>query len=357
MKRGLKICCIGGLLIVASIGLLGFSGSFVSAQTTPAYPKILRFAALSPGTMLYAVNSGLAKVASDKGPMTVIIVPNTGTPAWYPMLSKLGTADLATDNFTVFWQMWNGKMAPDPIPKGLPTKPPYEMSKNVRILMAGLVTQVGMLVRKDSGMKDISDLRGKKVAWEWSGFPVNLTITMANLLNGGLTLDDIKPVPMVEVVSGVKAVQEGRIDATSCAVGMGAVAEADTLVGVRFLRNSLDPERIKAGQRAMPGCYPVGGRSGVPGVPEDVPIWGTVNGVLVSTNMADHVAFKLLETWWNHYNDYAPIHPLLKTWTPDTFVNKNITVPYHNGAIKFFKEKGVWTAEMEKIQNQLLKGN
>lgn len=353
-KECSKFCRFGELFIIALILLLCVTPSLVSAQATPAYPKVLRYGSLSPGTMLYAVNSGLAKVASDNTPMTVIIVPTTGGSAWYPMLIKLGTVDLATDNYTVFWQMWSGKIAPEPVAKGFPPKGPYEMSKNIRMLMGGLITQLGMLVRKDSGLREVSDLRGKRIAWEWSAFPPNVSITLANLFNGGLTLDDVKTVPMVEVVSAVKAVQEGRIDSTCCAVGMGAIAEADSLVGVRFLRNSFDPERIKAGQRAMPGCRTVMLKCGVPGVPEDTPIWGSANGVLVSTSMPDQVAYKLVQTWWEHSNEYAPIHPLLKTWTPDTFVDKNLTVPYHNGAIQFFKEKGVWTPEMEKLQNQIL---
>jgi TRAP-type uncharacterized transport system substrate-binding protein len=213
-----------------------------------------------------------------------------------------------------------------------------------------------MLVRKDSGLKEISDLRGKVIGWEWAAFPANIAITLGNLFNGGLTLDDVKTLPMTEVVAGVKAVQERRIDATTCAVGMGAVAEADVLAGVRFLRNSMDPERIKAGQRAQPGAYTTLVPAGLPGVPEETPIWSMTISVLASTHMADHVAYKLVETWWTNHKEAWPIHPQLRGWGPEHFVNKNVTAPYHNGAIQLYKEKGVWTPEMEKIQSQFLKG-
>jgi len=354
-EKCLKFWRVGGLFIIVSIWLLSLPTSFVSGQTTPTYPKALRFASFAPGTTLYAVSSGFSKVASDSSPMTVMVIATTGVPALLPMLSKHETADLAITGLESIWQIYTGKNAPDPVPKGFPEKPLFPVpTKNIRILIAGAPIPGGMLVRKDSGMKELSDLRGKKVAWEWTGFPNNVGITLANLFNGGLNLDDVQTVPVTEVVAAVRALQEKRLDGTACAVGMPAIAEADVLVGVRFLRNSMDPERIKEGQRATPGCYPVIVKKGAPGVVEDTPIWGLPLAIMVSTRMADHVAYKLIETWWEHYNDYAPIHPLLKQWTSETFLNKNVTAPYHNGSIQFFQKKGLWTPEMEKIQRQLL---
>jgi TRAP transporter TAXI family solute receptor len=268
-----------------------------------------------------------------------------------------GTADLAVDTSQVFWQMYTGKVAPEPVPKGFPQKPPFPGDRNLRFLMVGPPNCVGMLVRKDSGMKEIADLRGKTVP-DWSANPALISLTLANLMNGGLTFDDVKMMPITEVVAGVKAVQEKRIDASTCAVGMGAIAEADTLVGVRFLRNSMDPDRVKAGQRCTVGAYPALVKAGTaPGVVEDTPIWGVPFGVLVTNRMADQVAYKLVETWWTYYKEYASVHPMLRQWIPETFVSKNIVLPYHNGAIRFFKEKGVWTSEMEKVQDQVLKVN
>ena len=345
------------LLVVASIALLGFGPGDASAQTKQEYPKTLRFAALSPGSLLYTLISGLSKVASDKSPMTVIVIPTAGATTWLPMLSEQGTIDIGMENFGAMWNIWNGQPAPAPIPKGFPEKAPYPKTRNIRILNAGPLFKMGFLVRKDSGLKEVRELKGKRIAWPWTAFPPNVQITIACLLNGGLTLDDVKTAPVTEVVAAVKAVQEGRIDATVCAVGMGAIAEADTLVGVRFLHQSMDPAMIKEGQRGMPGCYTTIQPKGPPGVSEDTPLWSAPLANVTSTRMPDHVAYKLVETWWNHYKDYQSIHPVLKTWTPETFTNVNFTLPYHNGAIQFYKEKGVWTPQMEEKQKVLLAGN
>jgi len=350
-----KVLLLAATFVITLTFLFSVTATPVLAQSEMKYPKILRFASLSPGTLLYAMISGLSKVASEKSPMTVVVVPTAGAKTWLPMLSKQGSVDISMANFSEMWQMWTGESAPPPIPKGYPETPPYPKTKNVRILNSGPLFKMGFLVRKSSGMKTVKDLKGKRIAWPWTAFPPNIGITLAALLNGGLTLDDVKTAPMTEVVAGVRAVQEGRIDATVCAVGMGAIAEADTLVGVRFLHQSMDPKMIKEGQRAMAGCYTTIQKGGVPGVPEDTPLWSAPLANIATTRMPDHVAYKVVETWWNNYKDYQSIHPVLRFWTPEVFTNIHFTQPYHDGAIKFYKEKGVWTPEMEAKQQQLLK--
>ena len=354
-KKWRKVCLICSVFIIASLFLMGVTAGPVSAKEDLKYPKIVRFASLSPGTLLYAIISGLSKVASDKSPMTVVVVPTAGAYTWLPMLTKQATIDIGMENFTSIAQMWTGTIAPEPIPTGFGDKSPYPKTPTVRILNAGPLLKASMLVRKESGMKHVHELKGKRIAWEWTAFPPNIAITLAVLLNGGLTIDDVKTVPITEVVAGVRAVQEGRIDATVCALGMGAVAEADALVGVRFLHGSMDPKMIKEGQQAMPGCYTTIQPAGPPGVPEATPLWSIPLANVTTTRMPDHVAYKIIETWWNHYKDYQPIHPLLRFWTPETFVNAHFTMPYHTGAIQFYKDKGVWTPELEEKQKQLLK--
>lgn len=345
---------IGILALVLFLSIACFTASSAMAQTDPKYPKMVRFAALSPGSLLHALVSGLSKVASDNSPMTVLVIPTAGTPTWLPMMAKQGSADLAIENFSAMWQIYSGKTAPEPLPKGFPERKPYPKTTNLRTLICGPALKAGMLVRKDSGMTEVADLKGKKIAWEWTAFPANTAFTLSAILNGGLTIDDCKLMPVTEVVSAVRAVQEGRIDSTVCAVGMGAIAEADALVGVRFLRQSMDPARVAEGQRAMPGCYTAIQPKGVPGVPEDTPLWAAPLAIVTAERLPEHVAYKLTETWWNHYQEYQTIHPVLKQWTPEVFTNVHVTLPFHEGSVRFFKEKGVWTPELEKKQQELL---
>ena len=57
---------------------------------------------------------------------------------------------------------------------------------------------------------------------------------------------------------------------------------------------------------------------------------------------------------WEFNEELYKINPQLKSWTDETAVQEGITIPYHPGAIRFYREKGVWLPEMERLQQELL---
>ena len=175
-ERWRKVFLVCSVFIIASLLLIGIASGPVSAQEKK-YPKMLRFATLKQGTLLYILISGLGKVASDHSPMTVVVVPTAGAASWLPMMLDDKTIDIGMENFAAMFNMWTGVVGPEPLPKGISGKPPYPHTPTVRILNAGPLIKAGMLVRKDSGMKDIRDLKGKRIAWEWTAFPPNVGFT------------------------------------------------------------------------------------------------------------------------------------------------------------------------------------
>jgi len=68
------------------------------------------------------------------------------------------------------------------------------------------------------------------------------------------------------------------------------------------------------------------------------------------------VAYTLIKTWAEHWKELEPIHPQFRGWRPEVFVQDFATIPYHPGAIKFYKEKGMWSAKMDRNQEMLLRG-
>jgi TRAP-type uncharacterized transport system substrate-binding protein len=70
----------------------------------------------------------------------------------------------------------------------------------------------------------------------------------------------------------------------------------------------------------------------------------------------DEAAYAILEALWNNMEKYRNVHVLLRSLTQKRLATIEATVPFHPGAVKFYKEKGLWTDELEKHQKALLEG-
>lgn len=327
-----------------------------TAPTKAALPARLEFATHAIGSVFNAIGSGIGKVASERSGMMVAVTPTGGPPAWMPGLNSEGRPDIGIINTFELWQAYSGKIAPAPVPGDTRDKAPYQPNKNVRILMMGTNNRAAFLVKADSPMKTIKDIKGKSFTWGYQAFPANIPVGLAALANAGLTIKDVSEVPVPEVTAGIRALMEGRAEVTTAALGMPIVAEAEAKVGVRFLPYSEDPKDVKAAQAVMPSGKVDREKPGEAGIKVETPIWSYPISVVASTYMPDDVAYALVKAWWDYYKDLWPIHAQLNGWAPDNFVQSVATVPFHPGAIKFYKEKGVWKADQDKMQEELLKG-
>jgi len=322
-----------------------------------ALPRSVNFGTHAVGTVFNAVGTGLAKVGSDHGPIRLVVQPFSGPPAWIPTTNKEGKPEIGIINVTEIWQAYTGKITPEPLPAGAPNiKSRYGAHPNLRLLTLGTNLSLGILVRADSPMKSIADIKGKRLTWDFPAFPANILSGLATLSTAGVSIKDVQPVPVPEVVSGVRALMEGRVDGAVAAVGMGIVSEADARVGVRFLPAGQDPKGVRVAGGIMPGGQITIRKPGPAGIKAEIPIWSYGISVVASTHMSDEVAYTIIKTWWEHWKELEPIHPQLRGWNPDVFVQETATIPYHPGAIKLYKEKGKWSANMDKNQAALLRG-
>jgi TRAP-type uncharacterized transport system substrate-binding protein len=71
--------------------------------------------------------------------------------------------------------------------------------------------------------------------------------------------------------------------------------------------------------------------------------------------MSNKVVYEAAKALWDGQKTLFGKHPVLKRWKSNRFANTAVTIPYHPGAIEFYKEKGVWTDAMQQAQQQLLR--
>jgi TRAP transporter TAXI family solute receptor len=325
-------------------------GMFMSWTIKDAFaqqlPPILNIGTHPVGSFYNVVGTAVATVIGKHTPMKTTVKPMAGPAAWFPLVVS-EEIDLGIANC---WDSEKGYLG-----ESIYKKLSKEKGFPIYLIAVSNWNTGGMVVAGDSGIYRYSDLKGKKVA---ANFPTPSLQLQAEayLANGGVSWSEIRPVPVSSVAEAAKAVIEGRADATgTSAMGMPILNELQAKRGARFLPFDTSPEAVQRTREKFPG-YPIKVTPGPgrTGVEKEEYLWAYDNYFLGRQSLSDEAVYLIVKALWENYQELGLIHVLLKDWVPDRFVSKEALIPYHPGAIKFYKEKGVWTNEMAKLQETLL---
>lgn len=327
------------ILLTALVGL---------AAASPASAQTASIGTNPAGSVFYAIGSGLAKVTAEHSPVRLSVQPYTGTSTFVPLLDS-GELDLGVNNAVDMGLAYRGPSFK------IGGRNPFPHAPNLRLVMRGSPLMVAAVVRKDSPMKTMADVKGKRVTGE---YPANLAIwynIFGELASAGLTWNDVKVVPVPGLNEGIDALVQGRADVSSYALNAAKIREADSAVGVRHLPIDCSPEGEKRLRAAVPGYYPRHLKKGeAVAIPDDMCAIAYDVYVVAGKSVSDAVLEGVLRAAWEHPEKLAPIHVIFKEWTRDRMVSADVTMPYHTTAIRFYKERAVWKPEHDQAQQRLL---
>ena len=302
------------------------------------------------GSATYSSTAGMAKILNDNTTYNVKVRSTTGATEIGSQLA-LGEVQLG------ILANYNAKMAY--LTKGFFDKPlkSFKISP-FRLLMGGPPTIVSVVVREDSGIKVAKDLKGKRFVGVFAGCEACTLQGDAFLANWGLTRDDVIMMKTPGLKGAIEHLIEAKADASGTGgTGMAILKELGAKRGARFLSLDPSPKAIKAYQKIFPAAIklikPAPDKAGV-----KEPIYMAVFEDLFIANknlVNDEVAYNLLKAFWDHNDELRKIHDNLKDVTRKAMVTGGAPMPYHPGAIKFYKEKGVWSEVHEEKNNTFLK--
>ena len=346
MRAQWKIRC---LVITAHLAFLLLLFNSAEAQKLP---RSVTIGTNPAGTVFYALASGLAKVATEAGPIQTTIQPYTGTSTLLPLLNN-GELDFGLVNGV---DMGMAYLGPQKLKVG--GKNDFPHSPNIRLVMRGAPLIIGLLVKKDSPLKSVHDIKGKRVTGEYPAHQAVWFNLFGQLSNAGLTWKDVKVVPVPAVNDGIDALVQGRADVTTGALNMAKIREADASVGVRHLTIDCSPEGDRRIRQAVPGYYTrIVKAGGGAAVVEDTCMVAYDIHFATHKSAPDQVVTAILKAIWDNEEKLKPIHPGFREWTRDRAASADVTIPYHPGAIKLYQEKGAWKKEMDQAQQKLLTQN
>ena len=281
-------------------------------------------ASMQPGSVNHTTSSAIAKVLKEKGGLNTLVQPTAGETVIIAIVGR-GEADFGMAN------------APE-----IGTAITSNEQPNLRMIGAVYTLKTGFWVRKDSNMRTVADLRGKRVTMGYSAMRALDPLSRAILATGGLTEKDIKPVLVPNVVRSADDFAAGAADMFMFAFGAPKVREVDVSVGgTRFLEIPESPGMAEARK-----IQPYGYLSDVApgpifiGVEKPMKVYTIDNLLFTHAKVPDDVVYKVIATMEANKDDMIAVAPNLREFSA-AGLHKQYDFPYHPGAAKYFKERKI----------------
>ncbi|MDD5038947.1 MAG: TAXI family TRAP transporter solute-binding subunit [Dehalococcoidales bacterium] len=225
----------------------------------------------------------------------------------------------------------------------------------LRILVHGAGMYWGMITSKKTGIKTFEDVKGKRVAY----FPASHAYNAATedcFKAHGFTYDDVQKVSFESQGDSFDGLMNGVVDVVLGGLLSPKVVELDATVGAQVIGFSDSPEvaAIWAGLRPnhallhapkdAPGYY---------GITEDMILPGSMSTITAYSTLSEDWAYQLAKGIYEVMDEIGKV-AATRGWTQKIATSLPAMAPFHPGAIKFYKEVGMWTAANEEFQQKEL---
>ena len=147
-------------------GLLLSIYFFAARADAQQLPRSIGIGSNPAGSLFYSLASGLAKVISDATPMQAQVQPYAGTSTFVPLFDS-GELDLGVVNAVDMGMVYQGQKLK------VGGRNPFPHVPTSRLIMRGSPLRSSLIVRKDSPIKTIGDVKGKRVTGE---YPAQLAV-------------------------------------------------------------------------------------------------------------------------------------------------------------------------------------
>ena len=316
------------MMKIMTIAAAGLAGSLMASA---ANAQVVSIATTPTGSYTNSAGVAMAKVISEKSTVHAIIQAQGGA-GLGPV--EAGTADFGLGNSfdTTFFVTGTAYYAGG------------GLKKNIRQVATMLPYRVGMFVRADSGIKTLADLKGKRIS---AGFNAQKTIgrlVTAELANGGLTYDDVQKVLAPNVRRAADDFISGKVDALFFAVGSAVIKQAAATLGeLRLLPIDTSPAAIKRVQDMLPNSYviTIKPRHGLVGIHEPTTAIANDMDVFTNKNVSAEAVYKVVKALHDNKPMLVSVFKPFALFDPRHMATPIKDVPFHPGALKYYKEIGL----------------
>lgn len=321
-------------LALAAVAGLGHASAFAQV------PTIMTAAVPPEGSTGYVLTAAISKTVTESTPIQRITLQTFGGAAGWPARMQTGEVNFGSHcGFKLVEDAYYGK---GPFSK-------LGRQKNVLNMVTGHGLPFSMSVI-DPDVKKIEDLRGKSIFVMMHDDQKTATEVLARM--AGLEIGkNLRVIPVRSPQEAIQGMLTGRGDGFFFGLipGLVEVAQAKGLHTVP-LSDEVQEAILKA--------EPVWGRTVVKaGAPplrnaQDAPTIEIMCGLAAGAQTSPEAVYLVTKTIFEN-DSWRKAHPLAAQWTLKRAV-QIMNAPYHEGAIRYYREKGVWGPEQERKQKELL---
>jgi uncharacterized protein len=319
-----------GLVAAIGLGGCGDGQAPITIATNPA------------GTLVYSTSAALAKLLQEQQGLRATIQPYAGSSVYLPLLQR-GEVELGLNTSIDGYLSYRG------------LKPYAAPMRNLRTLGMIFPLNIMFMVRGDSDLTRVEDLRGKRVVVSFRANVALEQLHLGILATGGLDFGDLEPMTVGGVPEAVSALQEGRADAIPIGLGtaLGLQANASLPGGIRYLTMGSDEARLA---EIMPGTrvVTVSPGSGIVGIPSPIRVSSVPDMLNTGVHMSDDEAYAIVQTIYSNWARLRADLPQLEGVEAADMAPSDNMIPYHPGAVRYYREAGLWTEAHEANQARLL---
>lgn len=308
-------------------------GVALCALSAPALAqKPVAIGTLPQGSLAYAIASAVAKVGTEKGGLNMRVVGTGGSNVYIPRIHR-GEVAFGTSNLfeAKFARTGTGNFA-------------GRKNPNVRVVALMMPFAVGIMVARDTGITSLTGLKGKAFPVGYARQKLVAIMQRAIFASVGMKESDLDGVPVPNFAKAAGLVAQGKLAGLLLAPGSGIVKRTAAQRPVRFVDIPNTPAAQKIIAETLPGArlVVVKPHKRFVSIVEPVHLIGYQYAIIAGSKTSPDAVYKLAKALYNGKKELAAAHGIFRRFNPKRMASVTDVVPFHPGAIKFYKEAGIW---------------
>lgn len=245
---------------------------------------------------------------------------------------RAGDLDLGVAQSDWQYHAYNGT-APDQFPDGA--------FQELRAVFSVHPEPFTVVVRADAGINSFDDLKGKRVnvGNPGSGQRGTMEVVMGKM---GWTMDDFALASELKSSEQSAALCDNKIDAIIFTVGHpnGSIQEASTSCESKLVNADNDVIQKLAADNDYYAMATIPGGM-YKGTDNDVTTFGVGATFVASTKTSADVVYEIVKAVFEDMRRFKKMHPAFGNLDPALMIKNNLSAPLHEGAVRYYKEKGM----------------